>query len=86
MSEEPKIPASVPSIPSEHLDLVWMSPEFMQASVDSRMAKAEQLIGAALPAGWPDDETRYWFGRRIERMEVDPRTSALAHSGDATQE
>ena len=51
---------------SERLDLVWTGPEFLQASLDGRIEEAERLIGAKLPAGWPDDEGR--MRRQLQRV------------------
>ena len=47
-----------------------MSPAFMQASLDGRIAEAERLLGAALPAVWPDDERR--LRRQLQRVLIDP--------------
>jgi ribosomal-protein-alanine N-acetyltransferase len=60
----------VPAVRSERLDLVWTSPEFMQASLDGKIAEAERLIGAALPAEWPDDEKR--MRQQLKRVLDDP--------------
>jgi RimJ/RimL family protein N-acetyltransferase len=60
----------MPAIKSERLDLVWMGPAFMQASLDGRIAEAERLIGARLPAVWPDDEER--LKRYLQRASSDP--------------
>ena len=57
---------------SEHLDLVWMSPEFTQANLSGSLDEARRIIGAELPAGWPDEDTLYWLGRRLKRMTDDP--------------
>ena len=62
----------VPPIESERLSLVWMSPTFMQASLDGRVPDAERAIGAKLPFGWPDGETRRRLEMRLEQMLKEP--------------
>ena len=62
----------VPTIASERLNLVWMSPTFTEAILDRRYEEAQRIIGADFPAGWPDEDTRYWLGRRLKRMTDDP--------------
>src|SRR4051812_14429004 len=61
----------VPTIRAERLDLVSMSPVFLQASLDRRLAEAAELLGAALPPDWPGDRARTmrW---RLDEMTVDP--------------
>ena len=67
-----KVPASVPSIASERLDLVWMSGAFMEATLAGRFEEAQRIIGAEFPAGWPDPDSTYWYGRRLKQMHDDP--------------
>jgi RimJ/RimL family protein N-acetyltransferase len=61
----------VPTIHAERVDLVSMSPAFLQASLDRRLADAERLLGAALPADWPGDRARVvrW---RLDEIAVNP--------------
>jgi len=60
----------VTTIPSARLDLVSMSPAFMRASLSGNIALAEQLLGASLPADWPD--CRSLLELRLKQMEADP--------------
>lgn len=48
----------VATIYTERVDLVSMSPAFLQASLDRQLDVAERLLGAALPPDWPGDRER----------------------------
>ena len=67
--------SSIPAIHSERLDLVWMSPAFIVASLDGRRAAAGALIAAMLPEDWPDEGGRRNLGLRLEQMQRDPAES-----------
>ena len=41
-------------IQSPRLDLITLSPAIIRASLAINRAEAERLLGASLPAGWPD--------------------------------
>ena len=60
----------VPPITSTRLDMVWMSPAFLEAALAGRHAEAEAMIGGTLPSWWPDET--YWLTRRLEEMQTDP--------------
>jgi hypothetical protein len=45
----------IPDIESERLVLRWMSPSFMQASLDGRTEAAAGELGQPLPEGWPEE-------------------------------
>ena len=42
------------NICSERLDLIPMSPEFLQASLRGDQARVQKLIGLTVPKDWPD--------------------------------
>ena len=44
----------------------------MQASLDSDVEAAEKLIGACLPAAWPDGHARQVIHRRLAQLDEDP--------------
>jgi RimJ/RimL family protein N-acetyltransferase len=62
----------VPTIHAERLDLVSMSPAFMEALIEGRRADAEAVLGAAIPAEWPDEGDLGFLRRRVEQMRKDP--------------
>ena len=64
-----------PEIPSPRLRLVWMSPEFMQASLDGRQNDAQAEIGAALPEGWPDEHTSSVMRMRLQQIASRPESA-----------
>ena len=57
---------------SDRLDLRWMSPRFIEASLDGRLEDAGKALGASLPAWWPDDEPRRRLLMRLAQMREDP--------------
>lgn len=61
----------VPPIPTERFELVSMSMPFMEALLARDLAAAEAEIGAAVPAGLPD-ELDHFLQFRIADMRVDP--------------
>src|SRR5689334_6547910 len=48
-----------------------MSPEFMRASMRGDLERAEHMIGAALPAGWPGRTART-MRYRLVQLDADP--------------
>jgi RimJ/RimL family protein N-acetyltransferase len=64
------MPDSANPIHTERLALVTFTPEFLRASLAGELAAAEQLLGAALPAGWPDYPRVHRF--RLSQLEADP--------------
>jgi RimJ/RimL family protein N-acetyltransferase len=62
-------------ISAEHLDLKWMSPSFLEASLDGRLDEAEAEIGASLPVWWPDEDVRRRLVMRLEQMRSQPRSA-----------
>ncbi len=61
----------VPPILSDRLELVSMSPEFIEALMSGQRDRAESVIGLRLPASWPE-EIHYLLKRRLEQMRRDP--------------
>jgi RimJ/RimL family protein N-acetyltransferase len=62
----------VPTIRTPRLDLVSMTPEFMDAVLGDRLAEAQEELGAALPADPIDPAVERFLGRRIEQLRKDP--------------
>jgi [ribosomal protein S5]-alanine N-acetyltransferase len=61
----------VATIQSGRLDLVSMSPAFMRASLEGRLAEAENLLGAELPADWPGVRART-LRMRLDDLAANP--------------
>lgn len=62
----------VPPIPTPRLDLVPMTPAFLEASLAGDLARAAELLGAALPPEWPD--LVGIFRMRLAQLRADPAT------------
>ena len=56
-------------IQTPRLELVPFSAEFLRASLAGDSVEAERLLGAKLPAGWPDDP--WLYERRLAQLEED---------------
>jgi [ribosomal protein S5]-alanine N-acetyltransferase len=52
---------------------VSISPELAEALLADR-AEAERLLGAAVPAGWPDEHDARFLHLRLDQMRSDPST------------
>jgi len=63
---------AVSSIVTDRLELVWMSPAFLQASLEGRMEDAAALVGVILPENWLEEHSRYWTEMRIKQMANTP--------------
>ena len=70
--------SSVPSILSDRLELVWLTPEFIEAVLDGRRTDAATLIGASLPSGWPGrgGRERRILRVRLKEMQDAPESAA----------
>jgi ribosomal-protein-alanine N-acetyltransferase len=55
-------------IRSERLELVSMSPEFIERLLDERRPEAEASGGFSLPDGWPDAHDRGFLALRLRQM------------------
>ena len=62
-------------IQSDRLDLVWLSPEFIEALLAGGSAVAEQIGGFALPADWPNDHDARFLAFRLKQAREDPTQS-----------
>jgi RimJ/RimL family protein N-acetyltransferase len=60
---------AVSTIFAPRLDLVSLSPAFIRASLAGDLPKAERLLGAKLPEGWPD--CAHLLQLRLKQMEDD---------------
>ena len=58
----------VPAISTERLDLVSMSPEFLDTLFGGRREEAESLLGASIPAEWPDPHDERFLRLRHKQM------------------
>lgn len=57
-------------IHSERLDLIPLSPAFLRASLELDLAEATSLLGAELPAEWPDHPPLLRL--RLKQLEAEP--------------
>lgn len=64
------MPDSIEIIRTDRLDLVPFTAEFLRASLAGKLAEAQELLGAALPADWPDYPRVYRL--RLSQLEADP--------------
>jgi RimJ/RimL family protein N-acetyltransferase len=63
----------VPPIVSARLELVSLSADFMQASLDGRLEWAAGLLGVALPDDWPGDAAHV-LRLRVQQLAHDPQS------------
>jgi ribosomal-protein-alanine N-acetyltransferase len=63
---------TVPTIRTERLDLISMSPGFIEALLDGRRDQAAAKLGCALPEDWPDDHDARFLHLRHGDMERNP--------------
>jgi len=61
-----------PIIQSNRLDLVSMSPTFIEAVLAGDRANAEATAGLTLPPDWPDEHDSRFLRRRLDQMRGDP--------------
>ncbi len=64
------MPDSIETIPTDRLDLVPFTAEFLRASLAGKLAEAEQILGAILPTDWPDYPRVHRL--RLSQLEADP--------------
>jgi RimJ/RimL family protein N-acetyltransferase len=60
------------TIRSERLELVWLSPELLEALLAGRRDEAERLGGFAIPAGWPDEHDGRFLALRLRQTLEEP--------------
>jgi RimJ/RimL family protein N-acetyltransferase len=65
------VPADVPTIRTERLELVHMSVAFMRAVIDRDRATAEREIGAVIPASLTENLERF-LTYRLGQLDEDP--------------
>src|SRR5436305_14950814 len=59
-------------IASERLELVSMSPGFIDAVLEGQRDEAESLAGIALPEDWPDAHDRRFVAFRLRQLREQP--------------
>jgi [ribosomal protein S5]-alanine N-acetyltransferase len=59
-------------IQSDRLDLVWLSPDYIEALLDGRLEEAEQIGGFVLPGDWPDEHDARFLRFRLKQAREDP--------------
>jgi RimJ/RimL family protein N-acetyltransferase len=57
-------------IRSARLDLISMTPAFLEASLAGNRARAATLLGVAVPEAWPGPSS--WPKRRLDQLRADP--------------
>ena len=57
---------------SERLELVWLSPQLIEALLDGRSEEAARIGGFAIPPGFPDDHDRGFLALRLRQTKNDP--------------
>lgn len=60
------------TIRAERLELVWLSPELLEALLAGRREEAERLGGFAIPAGWPDEHDGRFLALRLRQTLEEP--------------
>ena len=60
------------TIVSRRLELVWLSPDVLDAILAGDRDEAEHVGGFPLPAGWPDEDDERHLRFRRKQMDVDP--------------
>lgn len=63
---------TVSTIQTDRLELVSISPAFLDAVLGGRRADAEEIAGFELPGDWPDERDRRLLRRRRDEMRQDP--------------
>lgn len=62
----------VPPIHTARLELVSMTPDFMEAVLAGRLAEAQELLGAEVPAAPVDEAVEHFLVRRIRQLRQEP--------------
>lgn len=60
------------TVRSERLELVWLSPELIEALLEGRHADAERAGGFAIPADWPDEHDARFLAFRLRQVGDEP--------------
>lgn len=64
---------AVPPIQTDRLELVSLSPYFIDAILADRRKEAEGLAGLQLPEDWPDEHDARFLRMRLGQLRSDPR-------------
>lgn len=62
----------MPAISARGLELVSMSPAFVEALLEGRREEAAALLRARIPGGWPDAHDGGFLRLRLDQMRNDP--------------
>ena len=62
-------------VSSDRLELVLLDRPLMRSLLEGRRTEAEAALGAAIPAGWPDEEERWLLALRLSQVEADPEAA-----------
>jgi RimJ/RimL family protein N-acetyltransferase len=65
------MPSTATTIQSTRLDMIPMTPEFLQAALDGNQAAAEATIGLTIPTDWLEQPDP-WMHIRLEQLRADP--------------
>ena len=63
----------IPSIQTDRLELVSLSPLFIDAILAGRRKEAERLASLQLPEGWPDEHDVRFLRMRLGQLRSDAR-------------
>lgn len=63
---------SVETVRSELLELVWLSPELIDALLEGRRGEAEHIGGFAIPEDFPDEHDARFLALRLRQTKEDP--------------
>jgi RimJ/RimL family protein N-acetyltransferase len=63
---------NVETVCSERLELVWLSPELIEALLAGRRDAAERLGGFAVPDAFPDDHDARFLALRLRQTKEEP--------------
>ena len=64
---------NVETIRSERVELVWVSPQLIEALLEGRHEEAERIGGFLIPPGFPNDHDRRFLALRLRQTKEDPR-------------
>ena len=67
---------SVESVRSARLELVWLSPELIEALLEGRRDEAERVGGFSIPHGWPDEHDARFLAHRLRQTREEPGRGA----------
>ncbi len=65
---------NVPTVRTAHLELVSLSPAFIEALLAGRRAGAETEAGLKLADGWPDEHDSRFLRLRLEQIRQNPES------------